>query len=136
MAVWTSAGISGGHVNPAVSHSVHKHNPFSYNNTFEDNVGVCNLARFPLEKSPWYVYPETLHYKFELNILNFKYSFLVYIFAQVMGGVVGAGLVYSQYIRAIDIVEGGRNVRTQATASFFSSYAVSIQTTCSYSWWR
>jgi len=44
-----------------------------------------------------------------------------------MGGVVGAGLVYSQYIRAIDIFEGARNVRTQATASFFSSYAVSIQ---------
>jgi hypothetical protein len=52
----------------------------------------------------------------------------VYIFAQVMGGVVGAGLVYSQYIRAIDIFEGARNVRTQATASFFSSYAVSIAT--------
>jgi aquaglyceroporin related protein len=49
-----------------------------------------------------------------------------------MGGVVGAGLVYSQYIRAIDIFEGARSVRTQATASFFSSYAVSIQTTISY----
>ena len=57
-----------------------------------------------------------------------KYIVLVYIFAQVMGGVVGAGLVYSQYIRAIDIFEGARNVRTQATASFFSSYAVSIKT--------
>ena len=49
----------------------------------------------------------------------------MYIFAQVMGGVVGAGLVYSQYIRAIDIFEGARSMRTQATASFFSSYAVS-----------
>lgn len=51
-----------------------------------------------------------------------------------MGGVVGAGLVYSQYIRAIDIFEGARNVRTQATASFFSSYAVSIQPTSLHSW--
>ena len=50
-----------------------------------------------------------------------------------MGGVIGAGLVYSQYIRAIDIFEGARDVRTQATASFFSSYAVSIQTTSLYS---
>jgi len=58
-----------------------------------------------------------------------------YIFAQVMGGVVGAGLVYSQYIRAIDIFEGARDVRTQATASFFSSYALDYMTaaTCFFS---
>lgn len=42
-----------------------------------------------------------------------------------MGGIVGAGLAYSQYIHAIDIFEGGRHVRTQATAGLFSSFAVS-----------
>lgn len=52
-------------------------------------------------------------------------DFAVYIFAQVMGGVVGAGLVYGQYIHAIDIFEGGRHIRTKATASLFSSFAVS-----------
>lgn len=42
-----------------------------------------------------------------------------------MGGLVGAGLVYANYIHAIDIVEGGRHIRTQTTASLFSTYAVS-----------
>jgi aquaglyceroporin related protein len=41
-----------------------------------------------------------------------------------MGGVVGAGLVYAQYIHAIDIFEGGRHIRTPATAGLFSSFAV------------
>ena len=48
----------------------------------------------------------------------------VYIFAQFMGGLVGAGLVYANYFHAIDIYEGGRGVRTLATASLFSTYAV------------
>jgi len=52
--------------------------------------------------------------------------FLVYIFAQVMGGVVGTGLVYANYIHAIDLFEGGRHIRTQATASLFATYAVSL----------
>jgi aquaglyceroporin related protein len=49
-----------------------------------------------------------------------------------MGGVVGAGLVYGQYIHAIDIFEGGRHIRTQATASLFSSFAVSAY----FHFWR
>jgi aquaglyceroporin related protein len=48
----------------------------------------------------------------------------IYIFAQVMGGLVGAGLVYANYIHAIDLYEGGRGVRTLATAGLFSTYAV------------
>ncbi|KIM41552.1 hypothetical protein M413DRAFT_411376 [Hebeloma cylindrosporum] len=87
MAVWTSAGISGGHVNPAIT------------------LAMATWRGFPWRKVP------------------------AYIFAQVMGGVVGAGLVYSQYIRAIDIFEGGRSMRTQATASFFSSYALDYMST-------
>ena len=49
----------------------------------------------------------------------------VYIFAQVVGGVIGAALAYGQYIHAIDIYEGGHDLRTRATASLFISYPVS-----------
>lgn len=58
-------------------------------------------------------------------------SELVYIFAQLLGGIVGAGLVYAQYIHAIDIFEGGRHIRTPATAGLFSSFAVRYPTTAS-----
>lgn len=64
----------------------------------------------------------------ELTI-SFSKSYQVYIFAQVLGGIVGAGLVYAQYIHAIDIFEGGRHIRTPATAGLFSSFAVRCLTT-------
>ena len=68
MAVWTSAGISGGHVNPAVSCIVHEPISFRHNiHTFEDNVGDGDMARFPLEKGPWYECSTKL---LELDILN------------------------------------------------------------------
>jgi len=41
-----------------------------------------------------------------------------------MGGIAGAALVYSQYIHAIDIFEGGRGIRTQGTAGLFATFAV------------
>ena len=48
-----------------------------------------------------------------------------YIFAQLMGGLCGAGIVYANYIHAIDLVEGGRHIRTvPGTASLFATYAV------------
>ena len=53
---------------------------------------------------------------------------LGYIFGQLMGGIVGAALVYADYFHAIDIYEGGRGVRTLKTASLFSTYAVSYLT--------
>ncbi|KAF8964775.1 aquaporin-like protein [Flammula alnicola] len=89
MGIWVSAGISGGHVNPAIT------------------LALATWRGFPWKKVP------------------------VYIFAQVMGGVVGAGLVYAQYIHAIDIFEGGRHIRTQATASLFSSFALDYLTAVS-----
>ena len=49
-----------------------------------------------------------------------------YIIAQLSGGIVGGGLVYANYIQAIDIVEGGRNIRTLNTASLFAIYPVGI----------
>lgn len=48
-----------------------------------------------------------------------------YILAQLLGGICGAGIVYGNYIHAIDAYEGGRNVRTLATAGLFGTFAVS-----------
>lgn len=83
LGVWISGGISGGHINPAVT------------------IALATFRDFPWRKVP------------------------IFIFAQVMGGICGAGVIYANYIHAIDIVEGGRHVRTLATAGIFSTYAVS-----------
>jgi len=48
----------------------------------------------------------------------------IYTFAQILGGLVGSALVYANYIHAIDVVEGGRHIRTLTTAGLFSTYAV------------
>lgn len=48
----------------------------------------------------------------------------LYILAQFLGGICGAGIVYANYIHAIDAFEGGRNVRTLATAGLFGTFAV------------
>ena len=49
----------------------------------------------------------------------------IYWAAQLMGALCGAGCVYANYIHAIDIVEGGRHIRTvPGTAGIFSTYAV------------
>ncbi|KAF9045602.1 aquaporin-like protein [Panaeolus papilionaceus] len=81
LAVWVSAGVSGGHVNPAIT------------------LVLATRRKFPWKKVP------------------------VYIFAQVMGGVIGAALAYAQYHRAIDIVEGGQ--RTSLTAGLFAANPIS-----------
>ncbi|KAJ2919660.1 hypothetical protein MD484_g709, partial [Candolleomyces efflorescens] len=47
-----------------------------------------------------------------------------YILAQVLGGLVGAAMIYGLYFGAIDIVEGA-GVRTQATAGIFATYPLS-----------
>ena len=83
MGVWVSSGISGGHINPAVT------------------IAFAAFRDFPWRKVP------------------------TYIFAQVMGGLCGAGIIYANYIHAIDLVEGGRHIRTvPGTAGLFSTYAV------------
>jgi aquaglyceroporin related protein, other eukaryote len=83
LGVWVSSGISGGHINPAVT------------------IALAAFRDFPWRKVP------------------------VFVFAQVMGGLCGAGIIYANYIHAIDLVEGGRHVRTvPGTASLFSTYAV------------
>ncbi|KAF4617622.1 hypothetical protein D9613_006212 [Agrocybe pediades] len=44
-----------------------------------------------------------------------------YILAQLLGGIVGAAIVYGNYLNAIDIYEGGRHIRTLKTAAFFAT---------------
>ncbi|KAK7451225.1 Aquaporine-6 [Stygiomarasmius scandens] len=87
--VWISTGISGGHINPAVT------------------IAMATFRGFPWKKVPGY------------------------ICAQMLGGMVGAGIVYANYIHAIDIVEGGRHVRTLKTAGLFSTYALDYMTNVS-----
>jgi len=44
-----------------------------------------------------------------------------YWLSQLLGGICGAGVVYGNYMRAIDILEGGRQVRTLTTAGYFGT---------------
>jgi aquaglyceroporin related protein len=87
LGAWVSGGISGGHLNPAVT------------------LAMATWRGFPWKKVP------------------------IYIFAQVLGGVIGAALVYGNYFEAINIFEGGRDVRTQATAGLFATYALDYVST-------
>lgn len=90
--VWVSGGISGGHINPAVT------------------MAFATLRDFPWRKVP------------------------LFIFAQFMGAFVAAGIVYGNYLGAIDIAEGGGGIRTipgqfpgaAGTAGLFSTYAVCL----------
>jgi aquaglyceroporin related protein len=88
MGVWISGGISGGHINPAVT------------------IALATFRGFPWKKVP------------------------KYILAQLLGGIVGAAIVYANYFHAIDLVEG-RGVRTLATANLFSTYAAGYMTNVS-----
>ncbi|RPD62715.1 aquaporin [Lentinus tigrinus ALCF2SS1-7] len=89
LGVWVSSGISGGHINPAVT------------------IALATFRDFPWRKVP------------------------AYVFAQLMGGLCGAGIIYANYIHAIDIIEGGRHIRTLKTAGLFSTYALDYMTSVS-----
>jgi len=54
-----------------------------------------------------------------------------YILAQILGGLVGAAVIYGNYYLAIDIFEGGNGVRSLKTAGFFATYAADYMTTAS-----
>ncbi|KAK7439535.1 hypothetical protein VKT23_017463 [Stygiomarasmius scandens] len=99
--VWFSAGISGGHVNPAVTLSLAIFRDFSWRK-------VPGKSDFLLQTS---------------NLIS-----IVYIFSQLLGGIVGAGIVYANYFHAIDIVEGGHGARTLTTAGIFSTFAAEYET--------
>ncbi|KAK6981286.1 aquaporin-like protein, partial [Favolaschia claudopus] len=51
--------------------------------------------------------------------------------AQLLGGFVGAALVYGTYFHAIDIFEGGAGIRTLRTAGLFSAYSIGYMTNVS-----
>jgi aquaglyceroporin related protein len=86
MGAWVSGGISGGHLNPAVT------------------LAMATRGGFSWRKVP------------------------AYIFAQIMGAVVGAALVYANYHRAISIYEGGSGIHTTATAGLFTTYPLEYMT--------
>jgi len=89
LGVWVSGGISGGHINPAIT------------------LAMATWRGFPWRKVPGY------------------------ILAQVLGGMVGSAIVYGNYVNAINIFEGGNDIRTQATASLFATYALDYLTNIS-----
>jgi len=89
LGVWVSGGISGGHINPAIT------------------LAMATWRGFPWRKVPGY------------------------ILAQVLGGIFGSAIVYGNYINAINIFEGGNDIRTQATASLFATYALDYLTNIS-----
>lgn len=89
LGVWVSGGISGGHINPAVT------------------IAFATLRDFPWRKVP------------------------IYILAQLLGGICGAGIVYANYFHAIDLFEGGRGVRTLGTAGLFGTFAADYLTNVS-----
>lgn len=48
-----------------------------------------------------------------------------YILAQLLGGICGAGIVYANYYHAINLYEGGSDIRTiSGTGDLFGTYAV------------
>ncbi|KAF8217798.1 aquaporin-like protein [Mycena galopus ATCC 62051] len=51
-----------------------------------------------------------------------------FIFAQTLGGFVGAAIIYANYFHAIDIFEGGAGIRTMKTAGVFGAYSIDYLT--------
>ncbi|KAH8114776.1 aquaporin [Phellopilus nigrolimitatus] len=93
LGAWVAAGISGGHINPAIT------------------IALATFRDFPWRKVP------------------------AFIFAQLLGGVVGAAITYANYFHAINLFEGGAGVRTvPGTASLFGTYAVSYMSNVSAFW--
>ncbi|KAL2364184.1 Aquaporin-9 [Blastomyces dermatitidis] len=80
------SGISGAHLNPAVT------------------LANCIFRKFPWRKFP------------------------IYVLAQTLGGFVASGVVYANYMSAIDVFEGGVGIRTvgleTSTAGIFCTYPV------------
>jgi len=87
-----TAGISGAHLNPAVT------------------LANCVYRKFPWKKFPGY------------------------IFAQTLGAFVASGIVYANYKSAIDVYEGGPNIRTvpgyssTASGGIFCTYPAPFMT--------
>lgn len=87
-----AGGMSGGHINPAVT------------------FAFCVYRKFPWRKFP------------------------IYAISQVLGAMCGAFIVYGNYKSAIDVYEGGANIRTvpgyskTASAGIFCTYPAEFMT--------
>ena len=83
------------------------------------DASSCCIPRFSLEKGP----------RTSLSVVFFCPQLIslhqIYIISQLLGGIVGAAVVYANYFHAIDLFEG-HGVRTLSTASLFSTYSVSL----------
>lgn len=54
-----------------------------------------------------------------------------YCFAQLLGAICGAGIVYANYYHAINVFEGGPGIRTiKGTGDLFATYAVCTHLPC------
>ena len=102
LGVYTS-GISGAHINPAV--------------TFAN----CIFRKFPYDA------PEYLHVSNADNSIRW-WELPIYAFAQTFGAFLAGGVVYANYKSAVDYYEGGPNIRTvpgysdHASAGIFCTY--------------
>jgi len=94
------SGISGGHINPAVRLEISRFDPF-IELSLQVTLSLAIFRRFSWRKVP------------------------IFIAAQTLGAMCGAGIVYANYFHAIDLFEGGRGIRTLSTASLFATYSVS-----------
>lgn len=87
LGVWIAGGISGGHLNPAITFT------------------LAVFRGFPWKKVPFY------------------------IFAQLLGAFCGGSVVYANNFHAIDIVEGGPDIRTiNGSGDLLATYAASFLT--------
>lgn len=98
-------------------------------------MDLCELLR--RSREPCGVY-NILHVTIVLTVSKVTIAFAtvrgfpwkkvpIYLLAQLLGALCGAGVVYATYFHAIDIVEGGSNIRTIAgSGNLFGTYAVSL----------
>ena len=101
MGVWISSGISDGHISPAVT------------------LALATWRGFPWKKDV-----VTLTSILALHTHCLFCQSPGFPFAQLLGGIVGGGLVYLNYNHATGIIEGSRHIRTLNTAGLFATYAV------------
>ena len=74
-------------------------------------------------------YPALISYQVTLafaSVRDFPWKKVpFYILAQLLGGICGAGIVYANYYHAINLYEGGSDIRTiSGTGDLFGTYAV------------